>query len=59
VHDQRDIEDDNQADLDKPEKQGSVFEQYVDLSAEDVLRGGQEDSDLAAPRSGFGHEELT
>jgi hypothetical protein len=59
--DQRDIEDDDQAHPDKPEKpekQQPVFERWLDLSTGRVLRGGQEESDLTEPRSGFGHEEF-
>jgi hypothetical protein len=58
--DQRDTEDDDQADPAKSEKQDKqqpVFERWlppVDLFFPD----GQGDWDLAAPRSGFGHEEF-
>jgi hypothetical protein len=47
VHDQSDIEDDDQDDPGKSEKQVEqqpVFEQWVDLAAEERLGGGQEDS---------------
>ena len=56
--DQRNIEDDDQADPDKPEKPQWIPVRWLDLSTGDVLRGGQEESDLTAARSGFGHEEL-
>jgi hypothetical protein len=58
---QRDTEDDNQADPDNSEKQDKpqpIPDRWLDLSTGGVLRGGQEESDLTEPRSGFGHEEF-
>jgi hypothetical protein len=59
--DQSDIQDDDQADPGKSEKQDKpqpIPNRWLDLSTGDVLRGGQEESDLTEPRSGFGHEEF-
>jgi hypothetical protein len=52
-------QDDIQVDSGEPRKQEPVFERWwwFDLPAGDKLGGGQENFDLTAPRSSFGHEE--
>jgi hypothetical protein len=49
-------DDDNQDDT---EKQEPVFDRAVDVPAQDRLRGGQEESDLREPRSGFGQDDFS
>jgi hypothetical protein len=41
-----------------PKGQAPVLDRVVELPAADRLRGGQEESDLGEPRSGFGQGDL-
>jgi hypothetical protein len=43
---------------DHTEKQEPIFDRWFDLPTEDRPRGGQEESDLSEPRSGFGQDDF-
>jgi hypothetical protein len=41
----------------QPKRQEPVLDRFVELPAVNDLRGGQEESDLREPRSGFGQDD--